>query len=53
MKSNFKLLRDLSICILLLKKSLSEEDLGELHKTRIEFVVKKLESVYDIISGEE
>jgi hypothetical protein len=53
MKYNFKLLRDLTLCIQLLRKSLNENDLGELHKTRIEFVLKKLENIYDIISGEE
>jgi len=53
MRGNFKLLRDLSICILLLKKSLGEDDLGELHRTRIEFVVKKLENIYDFLTGEE
>ena len=53
MKSNFKLLRDLTLCIQLLRRSLSEDDLGELHKTRIEFVVKKLENIYDFLTGEE
>jgi hypothetical protein len=42
MKNNVKLLRDLLLCIQLLKRSLSE-NLKEPHKVRIEFVVKELE----------
>jgi hypothetical protein len=53
MKGNVKLLRNLILCIQLLKRSLSEEDLGELHRVRIEFVIKRLEQIYDILSGEE
>jgi hypothetical protein len=53
MKGNVKLLRNLILCIQLLRKSLSEEDLGEPHRTRIAFVVKKLESIYDTLSGGE
>jgi hypothetical protein len=53
MKANVKLLRDLILCIQLLRKSLSEEDLGEPHRTRVAFVVKKLEGIYNMLSGEE
>jgi hypothetical protein len=53
MKNNVKLLRDLLLCIQLLKRSLSEKDLREPYRTRIEFVVKKLEQVYDLLTGEE
>jgi hypothetical protein len=53
MRGNVKLLRDISVCILLLRKSLNESDLGEPHRTRIEFVLRKLESIYDTISGGE
>jgi hypothetical protein len=50
MKGNVKLLRNLILCIQLLKRSLSEEDLGEPHRTRVAFVVKKLEAVFDELS---
>jgi hypothetical protein len=53
MKANVKLLRDILLCIQLLKRSLSEEDLGEPHRTRVAFVVKKLEGIYDTLSGGE